>query len=188
MTRRRGFTLIEILAVIAMFALVAAMVAPSLNLGDGRSVQREAEDLGGTLEFARQRAIMTGREHRVVLDLDGARHWVEWDAPADAEPAPAPAADAPRQVALVPPVSARGEPVPVPGPFGRPHRLDDPVRLLEVATLEGGAASGQLALRFGPDGAGDPAVIAIGDAQRAAVYEVEVEALADAVRITHAGR
>jgi prepilin-type N-terminal cleavage/methylation domain-containing protein len=187
--RRNGFTLIELLAVVALFALIAAMVAPSIDFGGSRAVRREAEQLGDAVEFARQRAVMTGREHRVVMDLEGGRHRVVWAAP---PPPPEPVdPDAPRApIALVPPAEASGrvEFEPVPGPTGRDHVLDGDVVFVDVRGPEGAIDTGEVILRLGPDGRADPAVIAFADPDGRYFFEVEVEALADAVRVVDAAR
>jgi hypothetical protein len=172
-----------------LFGLIAAMVAPAIDFGGSRAVRREAEQLGDAVEFARQRAIMTGREHRVVMDLDRGRHRVEWVAPppppepldVDARPAP---------IALVPPAEASGrvEFEPVPGPVGRDHVLTDDVVFVDVRLAEGALDTGEVLLRLGPDGRADPAVVAFADRDGRYFFEVEVEALADAVRVVDAAR
>src|SRR5690606_26332346 len=58
---RGGFTLIELIAVVAMFALVAALVLPTFDVGRRREVRQAGERVGDAVELARQRAIMTGR-------------------------------------------------------------------------------------------------------------------------------
>ena len=66
----RGFTLIEILAVVAILALVAAFVVPNLGGLRVRALRAEAQQLAAQLELARQRAIVTGVPHRLWLELD----------------------------------------------------------------------------------------------------------------------
>ena len=67
---RAGFTLIEMLAVVAILALLATFVAPSLDAVRQRRLRAEAMSLAAQLEFARQRTVMTGVPHRVLLDLE----------------------------------------------------------------------------------------------------------------------
>src|SRR5262245_41978407 len=71
---RRGFTLIEILAVVAILALVAAFVAPNFGGMRLRALRAEAKQLSGQLELARQRAIVTGVPHRLWFELDQAEY------------------------------------------------------------------------------------------------------------------
>ena len=62
----RGFTLIEILAVVAILALVAAFVVPNMGGFRARALRAEAQQLAAQLELARQRAIVTGVPHRAL--------------------------------------------------------------------------------------------------------------------------
>jgi prepilin-type N-terminal cleavage/methylation domain-containing protein len=183
-----GFTLIELLAVIAMFALIAAMVVPNLNLGGIRKVRSEASDLATAVEMARERAIITGRVHAVVVDVESGAHWIEWAAPLDPAAAPAaPGPDGERKLDLVPPPLEAGEElVPLTGEFGKPHVVESPVVILGVEMDGGLAESGQVVLRIDGDGATDPAVILFGDEDGENVVRVEVEPLADAVAVVNA--
>jgi len=200
MSRRRsprldGFTLIEMLAVVALFGLIAGMILPRFRVGGASDVRREAEALGDAIEFARQRAIMTARPHRVVLDLDRGQHWVEW------APPPLPETEAlaareqeraagSRKVDMTPPPAASGELAfePVPGTFGRPHALGDDAVIVAAAFTDTTFDGGLVAIELGPDGAADPVVVSLADPTGVHVFEVEVEALADAVQVVDARR
>jgi prepilin-type N-terminal cleavage/methylation domain-containing protein len=180
----RGWTLIELLAVVAIIALIASMVVPTLRISSGRDVRREAVQLGDAFEFARERAILTGRPHRVVLDLTGGRDWVEWAPP----PQSAPPAD-PKEVPLEPPPGASGQLQfqPVPAALGRAHTLPDDVAIQAVALPDTTLDHGTLALQLDPDGSADPAVITLVDADGHHPVTLEVQPLADTVRVTVAG-
>jgi len=185
-----GFTLIEILAVIAIFGLIAAMVLPNIDLGGSRIVRGEAQDLATAIEFARQRAVMTGRTHRVVIEVDRGEHWIEWAAPRESVSAAtggeAGTAEMERPLELVPPPLDVDEFVPIPGELGRVHRADDKTAILGVEVSGGLADHGRVELRITPDGAADPASILVGDADGGNALRIEVEPLADAVRVVHA--
>jgi len=185
-----GFTLIEMLAVVAIFGLIAAMVLPNIDLGGSRIVRAEADDLAAAIEFARQRAVMTGRTHQVVIEIERGEHWVEWDAPQEPEREAAPADDAApgeRKLDFVPPTRlGGGEFSPIPGEIGRVHRADDKTAILGIEMPGGVTDQGRVELRITPDGAADPATILIGDADGGNALRVEVEPLADAVRVVHA--
>lgn len=188
--RLAGFTLIEMLAVLAMFALIAGLILPRFSIGGAREVRREAEALGEAVELARQRAIMTARPHEVVLDLDRGLHWVEWAPPPPPE-VEAVAAQAEgraagsRQVDMTPPPSASGELSfePVPGAFGRAHALGEQVVFVDAAFPDTSFQSGLVTIALDPDGAADPAVVSLADPEGSHVFQVEVQALADAVRV-----
>jgi prepilin-type N-terminal cleavage/methylation domain-containing protein len=188
---RRGFTLIELLAVVLILGLLATLVVPSLGRLSGRAVRSEADALADAVEFARQRAIMTGRQHQITIDLDDGFYQMEWLVP-DPVPTPAPAAQESESGA-----TAESEPVdleappgvnqdfePVPGPFGRGHQLADGVWMLDVSVpgvmrKEEGAIN----LTIEPDGTTDPAWIRLGDPDGREAWVVEIQPLADAVRV-----
>jgi len=192
---RGGFTLIELLAVLTIFALIAGFALPRFGVGSGRAVRAEAEGLGEAFEFARQRAIMTARPHQVVLDLDAGLHWVEWSPPAaPAVEAAAAARDeraaGSRQIDMTPPPAA-GDAVPfepVPGHLGRPHGFGDDVVFGAVRFPDAMLDRGVVTIELGADGAADPAVVSLSSVDGVDVYEVELQALADAVRVFDASR
>ena len=185
-----GFTLIEMLAVVAIFGLIAAMVLPNIDLGGSRVVKAEADDMAAAIEFARQRAVMTGRTHQVVIEIDRGEHWVEWAPPTDTvneTATEAAAAPGERQLDLVPPILLGGEEfVPIPGEMGRVHRADDATAILGVEVSGDVAEQGLVELRITPDGAADAAAILLGDADGGNALRIEIEPLADAVRVVHA--
>jgi prepilin-type N-terminal cleavage/methylation domain-containing protein len=192
--RADGFTLIELLAVLALFALIAGLILPRFTVGGARAVKREAEALGESVEFARQRAIMTGRPHRVVMDLDRGQHWIEWVPPPPPEREAVAAREAARaagsrRIDMTPPPAASGELrfEPVPG-FDRAHRIEDGVRLAAVAFPDVGFDSGIVSIEIGADGVTDPAVASFASDDQSAVFEVEVAALADSVQVVDARR
>ena len=181
-----GFTLIEMLAVVMMFGLIAAMVLPNIDLGGSRVARGEAQDLAAAIEFARQRAVMTGRTHQVVIEVERGQHWVEWAAPPDPEIATVSAdAEVPgeKKLDLVPPPLETEEFVPIPGELGRVHTASDKVAILGVELDGGFADRGRIELRITPDGVAEPASIQVGDADGSNAVRVEVEPLADAVRV-----
>jgi prepilin-type N-terminal cleavage/methylation domain-containing protein len=92
-TRRPAFTLVELLAVIAILALLAAVLLPSIAAFRGDTRHRAAADaIRGELAAARARAMEEGRQYRVAISQDGKRLR---RAPDSAEFAQAAAADGP---------------------------------------------------------------------------------------------
>ena len=72
--RRRGFTLFELIIVMALLLLLAALVLPSLGAFRGDTRQRAAADvIRGELAVARSRAMEEGRPYRVALSEDATR-------------------------------------------------------------------------------------------------------------------
>ncbi len=184
----RAFTLIELLAVLLIMALVAGLTLPNLSLRGERVVLGAAQDLAATFAFTRQRAVATAVPHRVVIDLDQAAYWIELQ-PEQTDAFAATASAAPpdggaRPIQLAAPPADALEYHPLPGPFGRPERLREPVRVDSVETLAAGALrEGQLAIVFEPDGTADPALIVLAN-QDGDTYVLRLARLADEVRIS----
>jgi prepilin-type N-terminal cleavage/methylation domain-containing protein len=184
----RAFTLIELLAVLLIMALVAGLTLPNLSLGAERVVLGEAQDLASIFAFARQRAVATAVPHRIVFDLDEAAYWVEVEPEEPAlfglgAPLATPVPGGQRKVQLSAPAHARGVFQPLPGPYGRPHGLREPVFIDSIETLAAGAIrSGQVAVVFEGDGTADPAMLVLADPD-GNVYVLRLARLADEVRI-----
>jgi prepilin-type N-terminal cleavage/methylation domain-containing protein len=71
---RRAFTLAELIVVLAILVLLAAVLLPSLTAFRGDSRQRAAADvIRGELAAARARAKEEGRPYRVAVSEDGRR-------------------------------------------------------------------------------------------------------------------
>lgn len=183
MRRARGFTLIEMLAVIAIFGLIAAMVVPNLDLGGSRAVRSDASDFAAAVEFTRQRAVMTGRAHVLHVDVARSTHWVTWAAPP--EPPPPPEPNAERILQMVPPDLAVEQFVPVPGEFGRPRATESGVVIQGVEVAEGLAQDGVVELRMNGDGSSEPAAVIFSDEDGSYALRVEIEPLSDLVQVVH---
>jgi prepilin-type N-terminal cleavage/methylation domain-containing protein len=76
--RDDAFTLLEILAVVAIFALIAGLAMPNFSALQSRNLKQQAERLVAQLELARQRSIVTGVPHRLYIDIDGSAYRIEW--------------------------------------------------------------------------------------------------------------
>jgi type II secretion system protein H len=186
--RGAGFTLIEMLAVLAIFALLASFVAPNLGVLSSRRLEQQSEQLAGQLELARQRAIVTGVPHRLAIDLDAQSYWLEWyvseaEALGVPEPEPEPldlrgAASIP----MAPPPETAREFRPLPGMFGHPTQLEDSLHFASVATPEGETDRGGAFVVFERDGTASASEIVLGD-EHGHGRLLEVLMLAEAVRI-----
>lgn len=69
----RGFTLIEILVVIAIMAVLAATVSIAITGGAERALQREAERAQALITYACERAELSGRDIGLSFDATGYR-------------------------------------------------------------------------------------------------------------------
>jgi general secretion pathway protein H len=71
-SRARGFTLIEILVVVAIIAVISVGVLLSVNLtGRDRELQKEGDRLEALFTYAREAAELQTREFGVLFDDDG---------------------------------------------------------------------------------------------------------------------
>lgn len=199
-----GFTLIEILAVAALIVLIVGIGIPQLGRNSYDLLSEEGENLAQSLRFARQRAIMTGVPHRVILDLEQGAYRVEWfvseerafsagggeggDGPGDltsllagATGGLGPTGEAER-LPLSPP--SRSEALdyhPVPHrQMGTFRWLDDTLYFVGVDGPTGWVESGDYALVFFEDGTTEPARVELADGDDRHVT-LALEALLDRV-------
>ncbi len=178
-----AFTLIEILAVALLMALVAGIAIPNLGMRAAQNTLEEARSLASLFEFARQRAVMTGRPQRVVLDLDQQHYWMEAPRAEPLEPVAARArwADQ-RELPLEAPRAAREGFTPVVGPAGRGYRPPNGVWIEAVDTAQGRIESDQVVVPFGWDGSTEATVVWVaGDGGNE--VRLEIAPLADRLRI-----
>jgi general secretion pathway protein H len=69
--RERGFTLLELLIVLAVMALIAAVVLPNFQLpGFATNSASAARQIASGLADARQKAIFSNRETRILFDIE----------------------------------------------------------------------------------------------------------------------
>lgn len=75
----RGFTLVELLIVVAMIAVLAALVLPKVRV-DNSKVDTAARTIGMSLMVAQREAV--SRQHNVLVVFDSVGHGVRtvWDA------------------------------------------------------------------------------------------------------------
>lgn len=66
----RGFSLIELLVVVGLLALVAAIAAPALDKPDEASLERAAVEVAAAIRFAQSEAIRTGVKYGLIGDTN----------------------------------------------------------------------------------------------------------------------
>src|SRR5947199_57588 len=68
--RTAGVTMIELLVVLSIMAVIAAMVVPMVTGVSGSELKGAAREVAAGLRFARSGAVATRQETRLVLDLE----------------------------------------------------------------------------------------------------------------------
>lgn len=187
---RRAFTLVEMLAVMVIFGLMAAIALPNLGLRSQRMLDEEARRLASSIEFVRQRTVMTGIPHRIFFDLGRGAYQIESFGPSsgataeaeEAEVRAQAAADDPTQLALSPPPEPEREFQPLIGTPGDVQKLAEEVYIEAVRTPRGEFGDGTVEILFEGDGTSEPAIIVLANeaGKRIAVH---LDALADAAYI-----
>lgn len=187
--RSAGFSLIEVLAVLVIFALLAGVALPNFGIRGARLLEEEARRLASSLEFARARAVMSGRPHRLILDLDRGSYQLEAFGPppgSAAEEAFAAAEPTPEEElahpALSAPIREDLDFYPLLGTPGEVQKIDDEVRVAGVEYSGGTAAEGVFQVVFERDGTSEWASLSLvnQDGRRIVLH---VEYLADGVAI-----
>ena len=175
------------LAVVAIFALLAAFVAPNLGIVSTRRLQHQAERISAQLELARQRSVVTGVPHRLAIDLDHGSYWLEWfvtEAEATGQPEPPVVLDlrGSAPIPMAPTRQAERGFRPLPSVFGHASTLESPLLFQAVETPSGSVDRGEAFVVFERDGTASPTEIVLSDGDGHALA-LEVLTLAEAVRI-----
>jgi len=195
---RAGFTLIEIIAVVAIISMVFAVGLPRLSGSNWDPLNEEAEKIAQSLRFARQRAIMTGVPHRLLIDLEEGGYLVEWliseeraygDDTAGAFPEDlfSEAADGERRINFVPPRVRERDYFPIPNrEMGSYSRLDDALYFVGVEGVSGWVESGEYPIVFYVDGTTESALLEMADADDKHVT-LEIEPILERVHVREGG-
>ena len=186
-----GFTLIEMLAVVAIIALVIGIALPNFGLRSRRVMEDEAKRMAANLEFARQRSVMTGVPHQVVIDVEEGDYWLEWrmsEARAageeDLTELPVYELGVREEAPMAPPPTVERTYRALPGSLGHTARIPEIVRIDGVEIGGGFLERGTVNIVFERDGTSESAQILLSDDDGRSIG-IEVAPSADTVRIHH---
>jgi type II secretory pathway pseudopilin PulG len=174
------------MAVVLILGLMMSLLLPALGAGGGRALRKQADRVAASLELARQRAVVTGKPHRVVLDLEGGRFWIDWlvdEAQAFGEEGETPEPPPPDGVLdLSAPVEDDADYYPIPSKLGHVESLEKGYFFEGVDTPEGWIESGETYVVFDWDGSSDAVQIVISDPDLRSI-DLDVAPLFEVVRI-----
>ena len=183
--KRHGFTLLELVAVVAIMGMMLYFVVPSIGVTEGARLRASAREMGAHLEFARQRAIMTGKPHRVLIGLDEGWYQLEWfiDNTDENSNQQAPAFDIRGPIRMSPSSNDIPSYRIVPGGAGRLAWLDEALDFAGVEVDDGWYESGEFQVVFEGDGSSDAARIGGRAQEDEPGLILEISPLLDSVRI-----
>jgi prepilin-type N-terminal cleavage/methylation domain-containing protein len=188
---RVGFTLLELLAVLLIGALLMSFVVPNMSVLKSRALRQDAERIVAIADLGRQRAVVTGIPHRMVIDLDNGSYSLEWMTSTGESQTTSQIEDSALQpfsstVSLEPPARTERDFAPLPGLLGRVEFLDDDVEFAEIETPGGRTNSGETFVIFERDGTSSFTTIVLDDPDGRRLI-LEILPLADTVRIIDEG-
>ncbi len=67
MATKQGYTLVELIIVVAILAVIAAVAVPNMRLGSGEKLGLAAEQIAAAIRFARSEALRTGEGHGLTV-------------------------------------------------------------------------------------------------------------------------
>ncbi len=73
----RGFTMIEMLIVLALVAVAMAIVVPSMSSLTGANLRSASREVNGAINESFSAASLSGKIHRLAVDLDKAQFRIE---------------------------------------------------------------------------------------------------------------
>ena len=184
-----GFTLLELLAVLVIGALLMSFMLPNVSALRSRNLRQQAERIVAKVDLGRQRAVVTGTPHRMVIDLEDGRYALEWMGSTGETKAPVQTEDSELQqfdeaISLEPPARTEQSFTPLPGLLGRNESLGDGIRFAEIETPGGWIDSDATFVTFERDGTASFTTIVLDD-RDGRQLTLKIQPLADTVRIFH---
>ena len=190
-SHERGFTLIEVMAVVLLLALLAGVAIPAFGRGGAADAENDAKQIGAAVEYARRSALISRDPHRLVLDLRGARWWLEHDPQVVADAEEGEIGELPTwadvdELPLAPPATTSRGFQAVSGFVGEGALLRRTVRFAGAETADGWLENGTVAIGLRPDGTADRTVLVL-EADNGERVLLTVEPIDETVRIRREG-
>jgi prepilin-type N-terminal cleavage/methylation domain-containing protein len=136
--RARGFTLLELLAVMALLGLLLFVIVPNIdNMTPAARLKAAARRIGTTMELAQGESIAAGKEFTLAYDLSKGAYWIILPAP-DSTATPVPGSTPGATTSLLPGTPGSAQPN---GPQPPPPDVEhDDKPLLTSSSTNGGAS------------------------------------------------
>ncbi len=190
---RKGFTLIEVMAVVLIIGLTFGLVLPNLSARQGDRLKQQAMGVVSRIELARERSVLTGAHHRLVIDLDRGAYHIEWfvtearayRSETDEVPTQEQVPDytsSRTEISLRPPEHEARDNYPILGLFGQDAFLDPGFFFVGIDAPDGWVEEGIIHIVFEQDGTTDYAELVLGDDYENEII-LEIRPLLDQVRI-----
>lgn len=182
---RRGFTLIEMMAVVLLGAIIVALAIPQFGILSNRKLDEASKLLRSKIEYTRQRAAITGKPHQLLIDIDNFSYRVEWEVEGGKTDFDVGLLDydGRKRLLIAPPQEDYGF-EPIPEKSGMVTKLVAPLIFHGIYTPEGWIEDGTFGLIFEYDGTTEPTTIVLSDGTDDNQRILEVLPLADFVRIS----
>jgi prepilin-type N-terminal cleavage/methylation domain-containing protein len=200
-TSRAGFTLLELLAVLLIGGLLMGLMIPNLSPLKTRVIREHAARIVAMADLGRQRAVVTGIPHRLVINLDNASYALEWTGKPAESTADETAENSEldlfgdpngalepfkKAISLKAPKQTEQTFAPLPGLLGRVESLRGGIEFAEIETTAGLVETDSTFVRFESDGTASFTKIVLDDQDGRQLILV-IPTLADTVRIFDEG-
>ncbi len=163
-----------------------SLILPNFGAMQQHNLRRAAERIVERVDFARQRAVMTGVPHRLTIDLDANSYVLEWQGghSDDERPRSKPTLDADGnlRVSLEPPPQVEQRYQALDGPVGETEYLGNGIEFAWIETPGGEIDFGEAFVGFEGDGSSSYTFIVLSE-PGGRELALEILPLADAVRI-----
>lgn len=168
-----GFTLIEILAVIVIMGAMLVLVLPNLGVRQASALRDQARTIASRIELTRQLAIVSGKPHRLLIDLEEGTTSVERFDRGISSDEENPVEGAATDFGLLPPTAEIPSYTPVKSALTESEILGDNFFFEGIETADGWIDDDIVQIVFDGDGTTDAAELVVSDLDgRLAILEV----------------